>query len=209
MINHKRAALVFTPEQYRRYPPGTFAGSLHVLALQARQVVGAHQSALSYIPDGDFQKAIHTHSFSDKYEQYNTYDVMPTGHGIWSAIIENRETVRMTDTELKLDSRWRNFSDMKDARDLAHPPMRGWLAVPVLDDRGERLFGIVQVTDKYEGDFDEADQRRLEELAQVITPFFSLQYTALEQAARLERDRRIFLAFIAVIAIISIIAYIL
>ncbi len=41
----------------------TFEGALHALALQARLVVGAHQSAVSYVPEGNFEAAIHTHSF--------------------------------------------------------------------------------------------------------------------------------------------------
>ena len=46
------------------YESEDFTETLHELALQARLIVGAHQSAVSYIPDGDFKKAIHTHSFS-------------------------------------------------------------------------------------------------------------------------------------------------
>ncbi len=51
------------------------------IAEQARLMVGAHQSAISYIPDGDFSRAAHATSFSDKYAKYRTYDVMPTGEG--------------------------------------------------------------------------------------------------------------------------------
>ncbi len=60
------------------YGAKTFEEALHVVALQARLMIGAHQCAVSYLPDGDFHAAVHTHSFSKKYEEYNTYDVMPT-----------------------------------------------------------------------------------------------------------------------------------
>lgn len=60
----------------------TFEEALHTLALQVRLAVGVHQCAISYLPLDDFHAAIHTHSFSDKYEKYNSYDVMPTGQGI-------------------------------------------------------------------------------------------------------------------------------
>ncbi len=75
-----RAAIVREIDQTAAdvYAAATFEEALHVLAQHARLMVGAHQSALSYVPDGDFQAAVHTHSFSTKYEKYNTYDVMPT-----------------------------------------------------------------------------------------------------------------------------------
>jgi len=79
---------------------GTFQEALYELSLKARLAVQAHQAAISYVPDGDFQAAIHTHSFSEKYQQYNTYDVMPTGEGIWGVIVNSRRAVRMTDGEL-------------------------------------------------------------------------------------------------------------
>ena len=52
--------------------------------------IGAHQAAISYVPDGNFKAAIHTHSFSEKYARYNSYDVMPTGKesgDCWSRIV--------------------------------------------------------------------------------------------------------------------------
>ena len=110
----------------------TFEDALHVLALQARLVVGAHQSAISYVPDGDFKAAIHTHSFSEKYEKYDTYDVMPTGDGIWGLVVNNRLPVRTTEHEINSHPQFKNFSGLKDARGLEHPPMPGWLAVPMV-----------------------------------------------------------------------------
>ncbi len=43
----------------------TFHEALHGLALVSRLRIGAHQAAISYVPDGDFKAAIHTHSFSE------------------------------------------------------------------------------------------------------------------------------------------------
>ena len=64
----------------------TFEEALHTLALQVRLAVGAHPGAIRYVPPGDVQAAIDTHAFSDKYEKYNSYDVMPTGQGIWGLV---------------------------------------------------------------------------------------------------------------------------
>ena len=153
----------------------TFEEALHQHAAYARLLIGAHQSALSYVPDGDFHSAIHTHSFSKKYERYNTYDVMPTGEGIWGVVVEQKIPMRMTEKELLSHPRWRSFGDLKDARGLEHPPMPGWLVVPILRRSGEFL-GVLQLSDRFEGEFTEEDEALLVRLGQVISPTFELQY---------------------------------
>ena len=157
------------------YAAETFEEALHVLALQSRLVVGAHQAAISYVPDGDFKAAVHTHSFSEKYERYNTYDVMPTGHGVWGLVVKSRSPVRMTEEEVYSHPQFMNFSGLKDSRGLEHPPMPGWLAVPMLGKDG-RLLGVIQLSDKFEGDFTEDDQDQLVNLATLFAPSFELQY---------------------------------
>ncbi len=157
------------------YGAGTFEEALHVLALQARVMVGAHQCAISYIPGGDFRVATHTHSFSKKYAKYNSYDVMPTGAGIWGVIVKNKVAVRMTHEELVCHPQWKNFSGLKDNRGLEHPPMRGWLAVPIIHHDG-KFLGVLQVSDKCDNDFTQDDQDILTRLAQMILPTFELQY---------------------------------
>ena len=161
----------------------TFEEALHELAGYARLMIGAHQSALSYVPDGDFHAAIHTHSFSTKYEQYNSYDVMPTGEGIWGVVVEQKIPMRMTEAELVSHPRWRNFGNMKDARGLEHPPMPGWLVVPILHRNGGFL-GVLQLSDKFDGDFTEEDEALLVRLGKVISPTFELQYVNSELAQR-------------------------
>ena len=163
----------------------TFEEALHQHAAYARLMIGAHQSALSYVPDGDFHAAIHTHSFSKKYERYNSYDVMPTGEGIWGVVVEQKIPMRMTEKELLSHPRWRNFGGMKDARGLEHPPMPGWLVVPILRRSGEFL-GVLQLSDKFEGDFNEEDEALLVRLGQVISPTFELQYVNHELERRTE-----------------------
>ena len=166
------------------YGAATFDDALHVLANQARVVVGAHQSAISYIPNKDFKRAIHTHSFSTKYENYNTYDVMPTGDGIWGLIVGRDIAVRMTQEEVEAHPLWKNFSDLLDDRGLEHPPMRGWLAVPILRQNGENI-GVLQLSDKYDdAEFTADDQELLTNIANVIVPTFELQYVNQELQSR-------------------------
>ncbi len=165
------------------YQAATFEEALHELARYARLMIGAHQSALSYVPDGDFRTAIHTHSFSKKYERYNTYDVMPTGEGIWGCVVEQKSPMRMTQEELVSHPRWKNFGGLKDGRGLEHPAMRGWLVVPILRQNGG-FVGVLQLSDKFKGDFTAKDEALLMRLGKVISPTFDLQYVNQELARR-------------------------
>ena len=170
----------------------TFHEALRGLALVSRLRIGAHQAALSYVPDGDFKAAIHTHSFSEKYARYNAYDVMPTGDGIWGLVVKQRAPIRITTDELYAHPAFKEFSGLKNGQGLEHPPMPGWLAVPVLR-RDGGLIGVVQLSDKFDGEFTEADEDQLVQLAKFYTATFELQYVyedlrrltgALRQATR-------------------------
>ena len=55
---------------------------------------------------------------------------------------------------------WRNFGGQKDS----HPPMRGWLAVPLIGFDGQN-YGFIQASDRLEGDFTEQDEANLVRLA--------------------------------------------
>jgi GAF domain-containing protein len=67
----------------------------------------------------------------------------------------------------------RNFGTEADR----HPPMRGWLAVPLIGSDREN-YGFIQVTDRLEGDFTAQDEANLVRLA-------SLTATALDALAQL------------------------
>lgn len=67
--------------------------------------------------------------------------------------------------------------------------MRGWLAVPILS--GNREFvGVLQLSDKNEGDFNEKDLTLLMRLASLMAPAFSLQYAHEETQRRSEELAR-------------------
>ena len=154
----------------------TFDEALHHLAGDARQTIGAHQSTISYLPNGDFHDAIHAHSFSRKYGKYNTTDVMPREEGIWGAIVEQKIPMRMTHEALLAHPRWEAISNPKDKCSLGYPPLRNWLAVPVLRRDGE-IIGVIQLRDKYKGDFTEQNQALLSRLSNVISAIFDIQYS--------------------------------
>ncbi len=59
---------------------------------------------------------------------------------------------------------WRGFGRAAGK----HPPMRGWLAAPLTGRHG-RNVGLIQSSDKYEGDFTEEDEAVLVQLAQIAS----------------------------------------
>ncbi len=156
------------------YEAENFEHALQMFVDQARLMIGAHQTALSYVPQGRFRNAVHAVSLSDKYEKYRTYDVTPTGEGIWSIVATEKESFCLTQEQMIAHPHWKNFSDLKDARGLEHPPMRGWLAVPVLS-KNQEFVGVLQATDKHEGEFDDQDLGQLRRLARLASPLLELQ----------------------------------
>ena len=83
------------------------------------------------------------------------------------------QPLRLTDEELRAHPDWRNFGDEVDD----HPPMRGWLAVPLIGSDGVN-YGFIQASDRLEGDFSEQDEANLVRLA-------TLTATALDALAQL------------------------
>ncbi|MGP4670309.1 GAF domain-containing protein [Agrobacterium pusense] len=71
----------------------------------------------------------------------------------------------MSQQELELHPRRRGFGRLAKN----HPPMRGWLAVPLVGRDGRNL-GFVQLSDnEYGSDFDETEEAMLVQLAQVAS----------------------------------------
>lgn len=165
-----------------------FSKSMDIIALQIREIIPSHQSAVSYVPNGDFDKAMHTTSFSDKYAKYRQYDVMPTGKGIWAVIFEEKKNMCLTEEELKVHPRFKHFSGCISSSGLEHPPLPGWLAVPVFS-RNHKVIGMLQLSDKNEGDYDEEDIRGLERYATVISHAFEIHFqneTIIENSKQIE-----------------------
>jgi hypothetical protein len=46
--------------------------------------------------------------------------------------------------------------------------MRGWLAAPIVDSAG-KCWGLFQLSDRHEGDFDAADEARFVRLAALLS----------------------------------------
>jgi GAF domain-containing protein len=126
----------------------------------ARIVARAHQGAATQLVGDDWAHARKYFSLSEKYADWADYRVPAKGFGIHAYAHEISRPIRLTDEELRAHERWRNFGPELDN----HPPMRGWLAAPIVASDGVN-YGFIQATDRLEGDFTELDEVNFVRLA--------------------------------------------
>ena len=152
--------------------------TIEVITEAARGIVGTHQAAVSLTHGDGWGRAINTAVLSEKYSQWRDYSVAPAGMGIYALVCEKNQPIRMTQAQLQAHPRWHNFSGHASE----HPPMRGWLAAPLVG-RDDRNLGLIQLSDKQDGsDFDEADEALLVQLAQVASA--AMEQSLIEDALR-------------------------
>jgi len=165
-------------------------GEIHqVITDRARAIIGAHQAVTSLTVGNGFAQAVNALSLSDKYAPWRTYEGAPDGSGIYAMICETNRPFRMTQSEMEGHPRWRGFGKERHA----HPPMRGWLAAPLVGRDGNNL-GLIELSDKYAGEFDAADEAILVTLAGMaaVAIEHARLYRAVEEAnATLEEKVRV------------------
>ena len=152
---------------------------LEVINESAREIIGAHEAETVITIAGGRDELAHTRSHSAKYAAWaaegRTIDLTPIYTMVWA---EN-QPVRMTKKEIETSLSARGlFGAMP-----GHPLLRGWLAVPIINQDG-RSLGLIQVADKVEGEFTETDESVLTQLAQLAA-------VAIGNAERYEQEHRI------------------
>jgi len=152
---------------------------------RARQLVGAHQAVTSFTVDQNWSQAITGLSLSEKYAEFRSYDTPPDGSGVYSMICEANRVLRMTQAALEAHPRWRGFGEEA----VHHPPMRGWLAVPLVAQDGSNL-GLIQLSDKFEGEFTEEDQAVVVQLAQMTSTALEIRRAHEELEQRIDARTR-------------------
>jgi len=136
--------------------------AVHVLAEEARSIIGAHQAVASLTIAEDWSQAINAVSLSERYARWREYATVPDGSGIYAEVCRTNQPMRMTQAELEAHPLWRGFG----VHAKNHPAMRGWLAVPLIG-HGGRNLGLVQLSDKLEGEFTAEDEAILVQLASI------------------------------------------
>ena len=155
---------------------------MRVVAEEARRLIGAHQSVTSFTTDHNLAQAINAVSLSDKYAEWRNYDEQPDGSGIYSLVCHLNRPMRLTQDELDRHPAYKRFG--RHAPN--HPPLRGWLAAPLVG-RDGRNIGLVQLSDRCEGEFTEDDEAVIVQLAQMAS--VAIENARLVQDLR-DADRR-------------------
>ena len=130
----------------------------------ARVVTHSHQGACTQLIGEGWAHARKFFSLSEKYAQWADYASPPTGFGIHAYAHTLHGPLRMTDEELRAHPKWRNFG----AELGKHPPMRAWLMVPLTGSDGDN-YGLIQASDRIEGDFTEQDEINLVRLGSLTS----------------------------------------
>ena len=130
----------------------------------ARVVVGAHQAAAAVMVDRDWSTIRKFFSLSEKYAAWRDYATPATGYGTHGWLLRQAGCVRLTQAELEAHPQWRNFG----TEAAKHPPMRGWMAVPIAD-RAGTVWGLLQLSDRYEGEFTAEDERHFTAFAALVS----------------------------------------
>jgi signal transduction histidine kinase/DNA-binding response OmpR family regulator len=96
----------------------------------------------------------------------------------------------------------REITSLRDPQILRGLELRGWMAAP-LTSRDGRNLGLIQLSDKYEGEFTEQDEAVLVQLAQMVSvaienrQLYRLEQAAREAAENASRAKDEFLAMIS------------
>jgi GAF domain-containing protein len=139
-------------------------GVLAQTADLARVVASAHQGAATQLIGGDWSQARKYFSLSQKYAAWADYHTPAVGFGIHAYIAQVNQPLRLTQAALEAHPAWKHFG----VEQGKHPPMRGWLAVPLLGADGLN-YGLVQVSDRYTGEFTVEDEANLVRLAHLTS----------------------------------------
>jgi signal transduction histidine kinase len=137
---------------------------MQIVTEKARDIIGTHQAVMSFTVDGNWEQAMTVASYSDRYASSQGDNAKPTDAGLYRLVCELNRPLRMTQAELEAHPAWRGLG--QEAR--RHPPLRGWLAAPLIG-RDGRNIGLIQLSDRYKEEFTQDDEAILVQLAQMAS----------------------------------------
>ena len=137
--------------------------TLRAVNEQARRLARARQAVTSLTVGDAWNQAVTAVELDEHYQQWRDFETPPTGTGIYTEVVRTGRPMRLTQAELVNHPLWQGFG----AAAHEHPPMRGWLAVP-LPSRDGSALGLIQVSDREDGsDFTAEDEDLLVQFARI------------------------------------------
>jgi len=129
-----------------------------------RTLIPSHQSAIALVVEKDWTSVRKYFSLSEKYAAWKDYRVPAVGVGTHAWMLEHNAPARFTQAQLEAHPHWLGFGTEAGR----HPPMRGWLTAPIRGRDGKN-WGLLQLSDKCEGEYSEADEASLEQFAALVS----------------------------------------
>jgi serine phosphatase RsbU (regulator of sigma subunit)/CheY-like chemotaxis protein len=139
----------------------SLADMLQHITAAARDIIGAHHS-VTHTLLGDGPRT--TIAQSRKYDTSGAARRDLHLEGVLELVHRHQRPVRMTRQDVARHQALHAFGE----RAGDHPVRQGWLAVP-LTGRFDRQVGVIQVADKEDGEFSDADEAILVQLAQMAS----------------------------------------
>ena len=136
---------------------------LRIAADTARELAGAHQAYISVITDSGRAQTSCDVSFSERYRPWRNLSVQPPRTGLEVLARTLGRSVRLSDGELKSHPAY-----VEAMESAGLPPLRGWLAA-ALTGRDGRFMGLIELSDKQEGEFSSNDEVVIVQLAQMAS----------------------------------------
>ncbi|NNC18993.1 PAS domain-containing protein [Corallococcus exiguus] len=159
---------------------GSVPAILELVTLKARKLIGANQSFVR-VADGRDAPTLGALSAVEHDPQApGAAQVGVDERGLFARVCQENRPLRLTRAEL------RQHAAYSEAPAAPQPalPLKGFLAVPLVGHDGRNL-GLMQVSDKLEGDFDAEDETIAVQLAQMAS--VALENARLYETAQAER----------------------
>ncbi|MGH8067838.1 MAG: PAS domain S-box protein [Candidatus Entotheonellia bacterium] len=141
----------------------SLAEVMRIVTEKARDIIGAHRAVMHFIEDGNWAQATTVTSSSHIYAGFREGEALPDV-GLYRLVCERNRPMRITPAEIEAHPAWQRPGT--DAR--PRPSLRGWLAAPLIG-RADQNIGLIQLSDRYEGEFTEDDEAILVQLAQMAS----------------------------------------
>ncbi len=139
---------------------------LSMVIAKARELIGAHTAVALLSAQSDSERAIQMMSFSQKYARWREEeDFTGVSEPSLYEVLSQRDTpLRLTDMEVRAHPLWGNLYEEREL----HPLLHGLLGVAL---RGSDSFpfGMLVLSDKYEGEFTVEDEAIIVQMAQMTS----------------------------------------
>ena len=165
---------------------------LRVVTQTARKIIGAHQAGAIATLGPGCNRLVRVSSFSEKFPGADGCCGSMEATSAHRAVRESGAPKRLTQAEVEQLAGWLEAGKrlpvmFQRADGTIEPPMRGWLAAP-LSSRDGNNMGILELSDRYEGDFTDDDEAIVVQLAQMASIALENSLYAEEREANRIKD---------------------